>query len=191
MCLYLPSVSLPPVKLTSYTSSCAPLGLGGARCWIQVLLLSSVPFSFHQRSNVGHGWVPKLTKRSGNLAAPVITGDRLVGVNLSLGTQDLRARGQQISSLTSQLPPPVPAISWGHWEGRQTKKAQAQALTHHWTSHIWLMGTAGAKPLLGDTRPRPHGAGPALAVCSSQMGAARQKHTEIHPSRGIQQLLRS
>lgn len=52
-------------------------------------------------------------------------------------------------------------------------------------------GDSGGQALLGDTRPRPHGAGPALALCSSQMGAARQKHTEIHPSRGIQQLLRS
>lgn len=78
-----------------------------------------------------HGWVPKLTKRSGNLAAPGITGDGFVGLNLSLRTQDLRARGQQISSLVTQLPPPVPAISWGHWEGRKTKKAEAQA-------HAWL-----------------------------------------------------
>lgn len=123
-CLFLPSVSLPAVKLTSYTSPSAPLGLGGTRCWLQVHFLSSVPF-FHQRRKDVHGWVPKLTERSGNWAAPSVIGDRLVRVNLSLGTQDLRARGQQASSLASQLPPPVPAIRWGHWEGRKSKKAEA------------------------------------------------------------------
>lgn len=95
-CLFLPSVSFPAVKLTSYTSSFAPLGLAGTRCWIQVHFLSSVSFSFHQRRKDVHGWVPKLTERSGNWAAPGVIGDRLVGLNLSLGTQDLHARGQQI-----------------------------------------------------------------------------------------------
>lgn len=55
-------------------------------------------------------------------------GQRWVRVNQSLGTQDSRARRQQVSSSASQPPPsslPSAWLGWGHWKGRKTKKALA------------------------------------------------------------------